>query len=874
MKKINEMTLQEKIGQLLIVGFRGSEINDELIDVVKRYKAGNIILFTHNIQNVEQLYNLNKQIHELVIKETGIMPFISIDQEGGMVTRIMRGATFCPGNMTLATSKPEDCFTDGVIMGKELRALGINMNLAPSLDVNNNPINPVIGVRSYGDDPVKVGEYGINYIRGLQSTGVIATSKHFPGHGDTSSDSHKALPIIPHDKERLHNVELVPFKKVLNETKAIMSAHVLFEAYEKDQVPGTVSKNIITGLLREELGYKGLIVSDCMEMKAIDDTFTTPVGVLMGLKAGLDQAMVSHTYSQQLKSFELIYDAVSKGEFTEKEIDEKLERILKAKEESYELMEKYFYNTTFEEVNEILSNKEHKEFSKRIVDNSLTLVKGDNFYLNKKSLIIATEPFATTIAEDMLDVNSISVAIKKAGIDVDVQPIKASITDEEIVNVVNKAKGYEQVLICTYNATVFSKQAKLVNELYEKVEKLYVLSTRSPYDILKFKQVENYLCLYEYTPNSVKTIVKYIKGEITPNGKLPVSLDEAIGVGASIYVGLDDYPVKKNIEYLELLKEKKIDYVFISAHMPEMKPSFKEELEELCKKAEELNMKIILDVSKPMMKGFEIPNVYALRLDYGFTLDEIVDLYKQNKFIIELNASTLSMNNILYLKSKGVNLNNVRVSHNFYPKKYTGLTAEAVIKKNREFHKLGLKVMIYVPSKTGFRPPMYEGLPTVENHRYLSLEAILSTVKYLEADEVFFGDAYASSEELDLLTKFNFNVPVIPVIVKKGLSDVEKELLLRNHHNRPDETGYFKRSSIRSKVDVEKFNTTERKKFDVTIDNKGFLRYQGEVCIMCTDLEKDERVNVVGRALIDDDVLNAIKPGKSFRIKIVGEENE
>jgi hypothetical protein len=199
---------------------------------------------------------------------------------------------------------------------------------------------------------------------------------------------------------------------------------------------------------------------------------------------------------------------------------------------------------------------------------------------------------------------------------------------------------------------------------------------------------------------------------------------------------------------------------------------------------------------------------------------------------------------------------------------------EAVIKKNREFHKLGLKVMIYVPSKTGFRPPMYEGLPTVENHRYLPLEAILSQIKYLEADEVFFGDAYASSEELDLLTKFNYNIPVIPVVIKKGLDDVQKELLLRNHHNRPDETGYFKRSSIRSKVEVNEFNAVDRKKYDVTIDNKGFLRYQGEVCIMCTDLEKDQRVNVVGRALIDEDVLNAIKPGKGFRIKIVGEENE
>lgn len=872
MKNISEMTLQEKIGQLLIVGFDGYEINNELIDIVKRYKAGNIILFTRNIKDLKQLYKLNKDLHELVLKETGVMPLISIDQEGGMVTRIMNGATFCPGNMTLATADPKCAYTDGVIMGEELRSLGINMNLAPSLDVNNNPNNPVIGVRSYGDDPVKVGEYGLNYIRGLQSTGVIATSKHFPGHGDTNSDSHKALPIVPHNKERLNNVELVPFKKVLNETKAIMSAHIFFEAYESEQVPGTLSKNVITGLLRNELGYNGLIVSDCMEMKAIDDTFTTPVGALMGLKAGLDQSMVSHTYEKEVAAFEVIYKAVENGEFTEEEIDEKLERIMKVKNESYELMKKYFYDSTFEEAKKVIDNIEHKKFAEKVVDESLTLVKGENFYLNKKSLIIATEPFATTIAEDTLDVNSISKQIEMSKLDVDVIPIKANIEDEVIEEILNKAVLYEQVLVCTYNATVFSRQAKLVNKLYDKVEKLFVLSTRSPYDILKFKQVENYLCLYEYSPNSVKTIVKYLKGEIKPIGKLPVSLQEEITVGASIYVGLDDYPIKKNIEYLELLKEKKIDYVFISAHMPEMKASFIEELDILCKKAEELGIKIILDVSKPMMSNFKIPNIYALRLDYGFSIDEIIELCKQDKFIVELNASTLSKDKLEYMKNHGVNLSKLRISHNFYPKKYTGLSSEVVKRKNQEFHKLGMKVMIYIPGKTGFRPPMYEGLPTVENHRFLSLPAILSTVKYLEADEVFFGDAFATSEELDYVKNFNYNIPVIPVRFNEGVTEEEKKLILnRVHYNRSDETEYFKRSSCRYNGEIKPFNTVERNKFAVTVDNEKFLRYQGEVCIMCKNIEADERVNVVGVAEIDDDVLAAIKPGKPFKFILIGE---
>ena len=192
MKSISQMTLKEKIGQLVIVGFDGYEVNDELRDLVKTYKAGNIVLFTRNIKSIEQLYKLNKDLHELVLQETGVMPLISIDQEGGMVTRIMDGATFCPGNMTLATSDVENAYKIGKIMGEELRALGVNYNLAPSLDINNNPNNPVIGVRSYSDDPVKVAKYGKNYINGLQSKGIIATAKHFPGHGDTNVDSHKS----------------------------------------------------------------------------------------------------------------------------------------------------------------------------------------------------------------------------------------------------------------------------------------------------------------------------------------------------------------------------------------------------------------------------------------------------------------------------------------------------------------------------------------------------------------------------------------------------------------------------------------------------------------------------------------------------------
>ena len=431
MKKFNEMTIEEKIGQLIWIGFQGYEFNDNLKYMIDKYKAGNIILFTRNIKDLDQLYKLNKQIHEYITEKTGIMPFISIDQEGGMVTRIMDGATFCPGNMTLATSPKEKAYEIGKIMGIELRALGINFNLAPSLDVNNNPINPVIGVRSYSDDPFVVSAYGKEYIKGLQEEGVIATAKHFPGHGDTDSDSHKALPTVPHNRERLNAVELVPFKETINDTKAIMSAHVFFPAYEEGNLPGTLSYNVITKLLKEELGYKGLVTSDCMEMKAIDDHYTTPKGCLMGLKAGLDMAMVSATFQKQIDSFETVINGYKSGVLTEEEINEKVEKIMAYKEEYYPLMEKYFYSKSFDEVIGDIDNVSHKKVASEIVDNSLTLVKGKNIYLNKKTLVIAAEPFATTIAEDELNVRSIGAVIKEHKLACDVEKIKVSVEEDE-----------------------------------------------------------------------------------------------------------------------------------------------------------------------------------------------------------------------------------------------------------------------------------------------------------------------------------------------------------------------------------------------------------------------------------------------------------
>ncbi|MGD9605067.1 MAG: MupG family TIM beta-alpha barrel fold protein [Bacilli bacterium] len=870
MKTVAQMTLREKIGQLVFVGFPGPYFDDHLKWLISEYKLGNIVLFARNVANIESLHNLNQNIYHMIMNETGVLPLIAIDQEGGMVMRITEEGTFWPGNMTLsASSNPQNAYLLGKMMGEELRALGINMNLAPSLDVNNNPLNPVIGVRSYGDDPQVVSDFGIQAILGMQEAGIIATAKHFPGHGDTSSDSHYRLPIIPHDKDRLNAIELKPFKEAINNNvKAIMSAHVFFTAYEKDQLPATLSKQVMTNLLRQELKFDGLIVSDCMEMKAIDEVYTASKGALLGLLAGLDMVMVSQTFAKQKLALELIEQAVLEGTFPESLLDEKVTRVLKAKETLLPVMDQYFFKPSFMEKYPIINHALHKKFASNIVDLSLTHVKGATYAPHPSTLVIAVEPFAQTIVEDVLSKRSIIDALKRSQLPYPGIKIKINPDDEQIDEVLKQAASFQQVVVFTYNAWANSKQATLVTKLSYLVPALFVVSTRNPYDILALPTVKNYDCLYEYTPNAVNSAIRFLGGTLMATGKLPVSLKKPIKVGASVYVGLEQ-SLEANLAYLETLKGLGIELLFISAHMPEMRSDFQTELGELVKKGEALGLKIILDVSKPMMAHFQIPNIYSLRLDYGFSLEEIYELSLQYPFFLELNASTVSEKQLRTLAVMGLDMRRIRVSHNFYPKPYTGLTQEQVLAKNTMFKQYGLTVMVYIPSKNEQRGPIYEGLPTIEDHRYLPLEAMLSEMRHLEVDEVVFGDSFASREELMIAKQFDYDLITIPLSLTIEISEEERKQLQLIHRQRADSNVFGVRSSTRLKQGtITPHNSIDRKRFDVTIDNQAFLRYQGEVTIVKKDMPADIRVNVVGRALISEYLLENLKPGQRFKFII------
>jgi beta-N-acetylhexosaminidase len=524
--KLNDLTLREKIGQMLVVGFDGYEINDHIIEVIKNYKIGNIILFARNIKSAEQLYQLNLNLQKLAMKEIGFPLFITIDQEGGMVTRIYNDATFFPGNMTIAaTNQTNNAYEVGKMMAQELKALGINFNLAPVLDVNSNPQNPVIGVRSYSDNPQMVADFGVAYVKGLQDGGVIATGKHFPGHGDTAVDSHLDLSAVVHGQERLEQVELYPFKKAIEAgIDAIMSAHVLFPAYETEKLPGTLSKNVLTGLLREKLGFKGIITTDCMQMKAIDTYYVTEKAAILAVNAGADIVMISHSLEKQINAFNNLIEAVQTGVISEAKIDESVERLIAYKEKYCSDIHD-FLNSNYEAVKADVLVDENKQFAKQLVDQALTLVKSNGKVdFSKRTLLLASDPFVTTIADDAFQTNSIVSVAKKAFPNWSVLKMDVKPTDEFKASVLNQIENFDQIIVCTYNANVFTKQAELVNAIAKTREDLLVCATRNPYDVMAMENVQNYLCLYEYTANSVSSLMKYFKNELTPSGTLPIEL--------------------------------------------------------------------------------------------------------------------------------------------------------------------------------------------------------------------------------------------------------------------------------------------------------------------------------------------------------------
>lgn len=332
LEKINAMTLDEKIGQMVIVGIEGYNLNDNSKSLIEKYKVGGFILFGNNIQGSEQLLNLVNSLKMENLKNK-IPLFLSVDEEGGKITRMPKEFKRFPTNKVIGKINDKEFSNNiGRTIGDEIKSFGFNMDFAPVLDVNSNPKNPVIGSRSFGASPDIVSNLGIETMRGIQSENVIPVIKHFPGHGDTSVDSHIGLPTVNNDLNRLQSFELIPFAEAIEKgADAVMIAHILLPKIDKEN-PSSMSKTIITDILRTDLKFDGVVITDDMTMGAITKNYNISKAAIKSVEAGSDIVLVCHGYENEVKVINDLKDAVSKGEISEKRIDESVYRILKLKE--------------------------------------------------------------------------------------------------------------------------------------------------------------------------------------------------------------------------------------------------------------------------------------------------------------------------------------------------------------------------------------------------------------------------------------------------------------------------------------------------------------------------------------------------------------
>ncbi len=516
------LDLQTQIGQRLAVGFPGYEIPSDLAELVRRYHVGNIILFAENIRDNGQLKRLCRELQELIAGETGFPAFIGIDQEGGVVSRLGPDAATPPSAMCVAaTGDPRNAYEAGLITGRELRALGVNFDFAPDMDVNSNPQNPVIGVRSYGDTPEIVARYGTEMMRGLTDGGVLCCAKHFPGHGDTALDSHLSLPIVDKSLAELEACELKPFRAAIAAgVPAIMTTHILFPQLEPEKTPATMSRRIITGLLKETLGFTGLVVSDCMMMQAIQAYYGTVNGILAAVGAGVDLVLSSHSIEYARKACEAMREAVLDGGLSAEEMKASAEKIISAKAALAPAPDNA----------DIVGCEAHRQTVRRIMDQGLTLVgspTGECPPLGQKPLFMGCHPFRPTIASNPEDESVSFPETMRSLLGGEAVNTPTDPTDEEIGSLALRAAGHSAVVIGTYNGHIKTGQLKLVRALARLDAPVICVALRNPYDLLGLPDGVTRIAAYEYDSLSMEAVARLLRGEQRASGRLPLSIVEA-----------------------------------------------------------------------------------------------------------------------------------------------------------------------------------------------------------------------------------------------------------------------------------------------------------------------------------------------------------
>lgn len=495
-------------GQKMLVGFSGTEPTEELRGLIRREKVGNIILFRENIVSAPQLRALCDALRELILEETGLPPLIAIDQEGGAVSRLPADCAVTPSAMALAASgRVENALLAGRIIGRELTALGVNMNLAPVMDVNSNPDNPVIGARSFGDDPATVSAFGVRMIRGLRESGVLSCAKHFPGHGDTAVDSHLGLPVVTKTLPELEACELPPFRAAVEAgVDAVMTAHILFPALEAARVPATMSRRIVTGLLRERLGFSGLIVSDCLMMDAIAREYGVVEGGVAACEAGVDVLCVSHSVALAGEVCRALRERVA-GDV----LAASAERMIEAKRRLPPPGDL-----------SVVGCEAHRAAVNRLREEGVTQIGAPIPPLGERPFFVGCRLYqASRVSDPEQGALSFPEALR-ARLGGTALVTSADPDEAEIARAVAQAKDANLIVLGTYQGHVRRGQLALARALAALMRPMVCVALRDPVDLAGLSAGVSGLAVYEYSAESLALVARVLRGEVIPRRKAKV----------------------------------------------------------------------------------------------------------------------------------------------------------------------------------------------------------------------------------------------------------------------------------------------------------------------------------------------------------------
>ncbi|MGW5625688.1 glycoside hydrolase family 3 protein [Streptomyces olivaceus] len=545
---ISRMSVEAKIGQLFVPYFHGTSATSPsqsdqdrnlaelgvrtVAELIAKYQIGGVIYFhgwTNNIRDPRQIADLSNGVQRASLAlPTPIPSLISIDQEHGVNVRIGSGATQLPGAMALGAGRSlPDARTAGRISGTELAALGIHQNFAPVADVNVNPANPIINVRSFGADAREVSRMVAAQVTGYQESGVIACAKHFPGHGDTAQDSHTGLPVITHTREEWDRVDAPPFRAAIAAgVDSIMTAHLQVPALDPSNEPATLSPAILQGVLRGELGFEGVIVTDALNMEGVRTKYGDDRVPVLALRAGADQLLFPPDIGV---AYNGVLAAVRSGEITEDRLDESVLRILRIKDKAGLLGGSPYVSRT--EAARVVGARRHRAAAAWIAERTTTLLVNEGAALplsrrHRKLLVVGASPAFPT-DDSRTTVPELAGAFDELGYRTTHLATGGEPDAAKIDEAVAAARGRDAVVVTTDNVGATSAQRTLVSRLLATGVPVVHLAVRNPYDIAHLGDVPASLASYCWTEVELRAAARVIAGRVAPRGRLPVPVQRA-----------------------------------------------------------------------------------------------------------------------------------------------------------------------------------------------------------------------------------------------------------------------------------------------------------------------------------------------------------